>query len=59
MPPSTALISTLNGGIEAFARAAGVAIPRDQRVKVVCPPLVKETAEKMGWGANGMSAIRT
>ena len=54
--PATALISTLNAGVEGFVRAAAVAMPRDQRVNVVCPPLVKETAEKMGWGSKGMPA---
>ena len=54
--PATALISTLNGGIEAFGRAAAVAMPRNQRVNVVCPPLVRETAEKMGWGSKGSPA---
>ena len=54
--PATALITTLNAGVEGFASAAAPDMPRDQRINAVCPPLVKETAEKMGWGSKGTPA---
>ncbi len=54
--PATALITTLNAGVEGFVRAAAVDMPGNLRINAVCPPLVKETAEKMGWGAKGMPA---
>ena len=50
---ATPLITTLNAGVEGFVRAAAIAMPRDLRINAVCPPLVKETAQKMGWGAKG------
>ena len=46
----------INSGIEAFARAMALDMPRGQRINVVCPPLVKETAVKMGWGEGAMTA---
>jgi NAD(P)-dependent dehydrogenase (short-subunit alcohol dehydrogenase family) len=46
----------INSGVEAFARAMALDMPRGQRINVVCPPLVKETAEKMGWGEGEMTA---
>jgi len=54
--PGTVLISVINSGVEAFARAMALDMPRGQRINVVCPPMVKETAEKMGWGNGGMTA---
>jgi NAD(P)-dependent dehydrogenase (short-subunit alcohol dehydrogenase family) len=54
--PGTVLISVINSGVEAFARAMALDMPRGQRINVVCPPLVKETAEKMGWGEGAMTA---
>ena len=54
--PGTVLISVINSGVEAFARAMALDMPRGQRINVVCPPLVKETAEKMGWGEGEMTA---
>ena len=50
---STAL-STTNAGIQGFARSAALQIP--QRVNVVSPPLVRETALKLGWGPKGVPA---
>ena len=54
--PGTVLISVINSGVEAFARAMALDMPRGQRINVVCPPLVKETAEKMGWGEGQLTA---
>jgi NAD(P)-dependent dehydrogenase (short-subunit alcohol dehydrogenase family) len=53
--PKTVLITVLNAGVEAFAQAMAPQMPRGQRINVVCPPLVKETAEKMGF-AGGVPA---
>ena len=55
MPGATA-IAPANAGIEAFARAAALELPRGLRINVVSPPLVRETAVKMGWGNDGLSA---
>ena len=52
----TALITTLNAGVEGFVTAATIDLPRGLRINAVCPPLVKETAEKMGWGSRGTPA---
>lgn len=54
--PATVLLSVINAGIEAFAKAAAIEMSKGQRVNVVCPPMVKETAEKLGWGPGGMPA---
>ena len=48
------VLSTTNAGIQGFARAASVQIP--QRINVVSPPLVRETAVKLGWGSKGVPA---
>lgn len=50
------LISALNAGIEGFVQAASQGLPRGLRLNAVCPPMVKETARKMGWGEGGMPA---
>ncbi len=41
----------INRGIEGFVEAATLHMPKNQRVNAVCPPMAKETAEKMGWGS--------
>jgi NAD(P)-dependent dehydrogenase (short-subunit alcohol dehydrogenase family) len=43
-----AMASMMNGGLEAFVRAAALEMPRGIRVNVVAPPWVKETLERMG-----------
>jgi len=48
------LIGVLNSGIEAFVRGMALDMPRGQRINAVCPPPVRETAEKLGWGSDGM-----
>ncbi len=47
IPGSTA-ISLVNGGLEAFARAAALEMPRAVRVNVVSPPWGTETLVAMG-----------
>ena len=44
----SAAISMVNAGVEAFARAAALELPRGIRVNVVSPPWVSETLEAMG-----------
>ena len=46
--PGSAAISLVNAGVEAFARAVALELPRDLRVNVVSPPWVSETLEQMG-----------
>lgn len=46
--PGGAAISMVNAGVEAFARAAALEMPRNIRINVVSPPWVKETMEAMG-----------
>jgi len=31
-------------------------MPNQVRLNAVCPPMAKETAEKMGWGSGGVPA---
>lgn len=55
--PGSGAISLVNAGLEGFARAAALELPRDARVNVVSPPWVSETLEAMGRdGAAGLPA---
>ena len=55
--PGSAAITLINSGVEAFARAAALEMPRGIRVNVVSPPWVSETLEKMGRDTSeGLSA---
>lgn len=46
--PGTSAVSMVNAGLESFVRAAALDLEdQDDRVCVVCPPLIKETAERM------------
>lgn len=55
----SAAISLVNGGLEAFVRAAALELANDQRVNVVSPGWVSETLEKMGRDPSaGISAAR-
>jgi NAD(P)-dependent dehydrogenase (short-subunit alcohol dehydrogenase family) len=51
--PGSAAISMVNAGIEAFARAAALEMPRSVRINVVSPPWVKETLESLGMDSSG------
>lgn len=52
-------ISLVNGGVEAFARAAALEMPRGVRINVISPPWVSETLEAMGRDADaGMPAAQ-
>jgi NAD(P)-dependent dehydrogenase (short-subunit alcohol dehydrogenase family) len=46
--PGSAAVSTVNAGVEAFARAAALELPRGLRINVVSPPWVSETLQAMG-----------
>ena len=49
----SAAISLVNAGVEAFARAAALEMPRGIRVNVVSPPWVSETLTAMGRDPSG------
>lgn len=44
----SAAITLVNAGLEAFARAAALEMPRGARINVVSPPWVSETLEAVG-----------
>ena len=45
--PGSSAVSLVNAGVEAFARAAALEMPRGIRINVVSPPWVSETLEAM------------
>ena len=55
----SAAISLVNAGIEGFARAAAIELPRGIRINVVSPPWVTETLQAMGMPtAHGLPSDR-
>lgn len=46
--PSTSIISTINKGLEGFALAATLELEEGKRIMIAHPPLLSESAEKMG-----------
>lgn len=54
--PNSVLLTTLNSAVEGFARAASLGAPRGIRINAVSPPMVRETAIKLGWGDGGVAA---
>ena len=57
--PNSAAVSVVNAGVEAFARAAALELPRGLRVNAVSPPWVSETLRAMGGDASqGLPAAR-
>ncbi len=46
--PGAAAISVVNAGVDAFARAAALELPRGVRINAVSPPWVAETLSAMG-----------
>lgn len=46
--PNTSAVAMVNAGLEGFTRAAALDLPDDKRICIVSPPLIRETAEKMG-----------
>lgn len=55
---NSVLITTLNAAVEGFASAAALNLSRDLRLNAVSPPLVHETALKLGWGNGGVPVRR-
>ncbi len=53
---ATVMLAMINRGLEAFVEAAAFNTPKNQRLNAVCPPMARETAEKMGWGPGGVPA---
>lgn len=51
--PGSASISMVNAGLEGFARAAALEMPRGIRINVVSPPWVKETLEALNMDSSG------
>jgi NAD(P)-dependent dehydrogenase (short-subunit alcohol dehydrogenase family) len=53
--PNTTALAMVNAGLEGFTRAAALELP-GRRITCVCPPLVRETALKIGMGEQGAPA---
>lgn len=51
--PGSAAISLVNAGLEGFARAAALELPRGIRINVVSPPWVTETLRALGMDLTG------
>lgn len=54
--PNSVALTTFNIAVEGFVTAAALNLENGQRLNVVRTPMVKETAQKMGWGNGGMPA---
>ena len=54
--PQTPMLTMINIGLEAFVESSAQDMPNHMRLNAVCPPMAKETAEKMGWGPGGVPA---
>lgn len=52
-PPGVPALAMANGGLESFARAAALDLPRKIRIGTMSPPFITETAEKMGMPTDG------
>lgn len=46
--PNTSAVAMVNAGLEGFTRAAALDLENNRRICIVSPPLIKETAAKMG-----------
>jgi NAD(P)-dependent dehydrogenase (short-subunit alcohol dehydrogenase family) len=51
--PGSAVVSLVNAGVEAFARAAAIEIGRGIRVNVISPGWIAETKKALGMDASG------
>ncbi len=47
--PGVPLPASANGAVESFGRAAALDLPRGQRLNVVSPGFIEETAKRMGY----------
>jgi len=50
------VLSLTNAGLQGFAGTAAMQMTEGRRVNVVSPPLVRETALRIGWGPDGVPA---
>ncbi len=48
----------VNGAIEAFVKSASLEMPRQIRMNVVCPTLIKESEKKYGAAFPGFDAVK-
>ncbi|MEJ1364549.1 MAG: short chain dehydrogenase [Candidatus Sedimenticola sp. (ex Thyasira tokunagai)] len=55
--PHSVMLTMINRGLEGFVESAALDMPNQQRLNAVCPPMAKETAEKLGWGPGGTPAV--
>lgn len=46
--PKTSAVAMVNAGLEGFTRAAALDLDDDKRICIVSPPLIRETAARMG-----------
>lgn len=46
--PNTSAVAMVNAALEGFTRAAALDLPDNKRICIVSPPLIRETAKKMG-----------
>lgn len=46
--PNTSAVAMVNAALEGFTRAAALDLAEDYNICIVSPPLIRETAEKMG-----------
>lgn len=53
---ASVMLTMINSGVEGFVRSAAIGLSGRQRLNAVSPPMVKETAEKLGWGRDGVPA---
>jgi len=53
--PGTSALALANGALESFVKAAALDLP-DSKINCVAPPLIRETAERMGMGPRGIPA---
>ena len=54
--PQVPMLTMINLGLEGFVQATAQDMPNQTRLNAVCPPMARETAEKMGWGKGGVPA---
>lgn len=52
--PQVPMLTMINLGLEGFVAAVAQDMPNETRLNAVCPPMARETAEKMGWGQGGV-----
>lgn len=53
---ASVMITMVNSAIEGFVRSAALGLSGGRRLNAISPPMVKETAVKLGWGNGGVPA---